>query len=83
MKILFVDGYNVINSWPNLKMNKDEDFDGVRKSLTDSMHTYAVYNNYKVIIVFDAYKVNGSIEKTEVVNKNLEIVFTKEGEKLK
>lgn len=42
--------------------------------------TYAVYNNYKVIIVFDAYKVNGSIEKTEVVNKNLEIVFTKEGE---
>ena len=54
MKILFVDGYNVINSWPNLKMNKDEDFDGVRKSLTDSMHTYAVYNNYKVIIVFDA-----------------------------
>jgi predicted RNA-binding protein with PIN domain len=80
LKILFVDGYNVINSWPNLKMNKDEDFDGVRKSLTDSMHTYAVYNNYKVIIVFDAYKVNGSIEKTEVVNKNLEIVFTKEGE---
>ena len=60
MKILFVDGYNVINSWPNLKMNKDEDFDGVRKSLTDSMHTYAVYNNYKVIIVFDAYKVKGS-----------------------
>ena len=80
MKILFVDGYNVINSWPDLKMNKDEDFDGVRKKLIDVMHTYVVFNKCKVIIVFDAYKVNGSIEKTENINKNLEIVFTKDGE---
>ena len=80
MKILFVDGYNVINSWNDLKIDKDEDFDGVRKKLIDIMHTYAVFNKCKVIIVFDAYKVNGSIEKTEILNRNLEIVFTKDGE---
>ena len=29
MKIIFVDGYNVINSWPNLKKEKDHSFEGL------------------------------------------------------
>ena len=80
MKIIFVDGYNVINSWPDLKIKKNYSFDGARRSLVDTMHNYGVYNDCKVIIVFDAHKVSGSIEKVETVNKNLSIVFTKDGE---
>ncbi|MDR5588570.1 MULTISPECIES: NYN domain-containing protein [Clostridium] len=80
MKIIFVDGYNVINSWPDLKIKKNYSFDGARRSLVDTMHNYGVYNDCKVIIVFDAHKVSGSIQKVETVNKNLSIVFTKDGE---
>ncbi len=80
MKIIFVDGYNVINSWPDLKIKKNNNFDGARRSLIDTMHNYGVYNDCKVIIVFDAHKVLGSIEKVEAVNKNLSIIFTKDGE---
>ncbi|GAA0079305.1 NYN domain-containing protein [Clostridium sp. CTA-5] len=80
MKIIFVDGYNVINSWPDLKIKKEYSFDGARKSLIDAMHNYGVYNDCKVIVVFDAHKVAGSIKKVENLNKNLEIVFTKDGE---
>ncbi len=70
MKIIFVDGYNVINSWPDLKIKKNNNFDGARRSLIDTMHNYGVYNDCKVIIVFDAHKVLGSIQKVEAVNKN-------------
>ncbi|AOR22385.1 NYN domain-containing protein [Clostridium taeniosporum] len=80
MKIIFVDGYNVINSWPDLKIKKDYSFDGARRSLIDTMHNYGVYNDCKVIVVFDAHKVSGSIQKVEKLNKNLSIVFTKDGE---
>lgn len=80
MKIIFVDGYNVINSWPNLKKQKDYSFEGARQSLMNSLHNYSVYEGCKIIIVFDAYKVNRSIEKREDVNSNLSIIFTKDGE---
>lgn len=80
MKIIFVDGYNVINSWPNLKFQKDYSFDGARQSLIDSLHNYSVYEGCKIIIVFDAHKVSRSIEKKEDINKNISIVFTKDGE---
>ena len=80
MKIIFVDGYNVINSWPNLKKQKDYSFDGARQSLIDSLHNYSVYEGCKIIIVFDAHKVNRSIEKKQDINKNISIVFTKDGE---
>lgn len=80
MKIIFVDGYNVINSWPNLKVQKDYSFDGARKTLIDTLHNYAVYKDCKIIIVFDAHKVAKSLEKIEVINKNVSVVFTKDGE---
>ncbi len=80
MRIIFVDGYNVINSWPNLKCTTDEGIDGSRKKLIDIMHTYESFNNCKVKIVFDAYRVNGNLEKREIVSKNLEVIFTKDGE---
>lgn len=79
MKIIFVDGYNVINSWPNLKVGKDG-LEGARQKLIEIMENYSSYRNEQVIIVFDAHMVQGSIEKKEVITKLLEVVFTKMGE---
>ena len=80
MKIIFVDGYNVINSWPNLKKQKNYTFDGARDKLIDTLHNYSVFEGCKIIIVFDAYKVSRSIEKKENINNNISVVFTKDGE---
>ena len=80
MKIVFVDGYNVLNSWPNLKNDKEYTFDGTREKLIDIMHNYGSYSDCKVILVFDGYKVSGNIENREDKNKNLTIIFTKDGQ---
>ena len=80
MKIIFVDGYNVLNNWPELKEKSEYSFEIARQKLIDIMHNYGTFNNVKVIIVFDAYKVLGNTEEKEIINKNLSIVFTKYGE---
>lgn len=80
MKTIFVDGYNVINSWPDLKQKKDFSFEAARQSLIDKLHNYGVFNECKIVLVFDAHKVRGSIEKKESINKNISVVFTKDGE---
>lgn len=80
MKTIFVDGYNVINNWPDLNKQKEISYESARQSLIDKVHNYGVYNGFHIVLVFDAYKVHGNIEKREVLNKNISVVFTKDGE---
>lgn len=80
MRIIFVDGYNVINSWPELRGIKDYSFDGARQRLIDTLQNYVAYNGYKIFIVFDAHMVVGSIEHKEKIGQNLTVIFTKYGE---
>lgn len=80
MKNIFVDGYNVINSWPGLKDIKEYSFEAARKELIEILSNYAAYKGYKIFVVFDAHMVSGSIEKREKVTNNLIMIFTKEGE---
>lgn len=79
MKTIFVDGYNIIHSWPKLKEVKDYSFEAARQKLMDTLQNYVVYKGCKIFLVFDAHMVEGSIEKKER-SGNLIIVFTKEGE---
>jgi len=79
LKTIFVDGYNVINSWPNLKKIKDYSYESSRMQLIDSLQNYTEFKGYKMFIVFDAQLVKGSIQKKERQG-DLIIVFTKEGE---
>ncbi len=80
MKIVFIDGYNVLNSWPNLKEGRNDSFDGRRQKLINILHNYGVYSGSKVILVFDGHRVIGNIENKEEINGNLSIIFTKDGE---
>ncbi|WMJ80322.1 NYN domain-containing protein [Clostridium sp. MB40-C1] len=79
MRNVFVDGYNVINSWPELNTIKEYSFEAARTKLIEEMLNYSSYNGYKVFLVFDAHLLKGSIEKKEKVD-NVIIIFTKEGE---
>ncbi|MCD2501797.1 NYN domain-containing protein [Clostridium sp. NSJ-145] len=80
MKIIFVDGYNVINSWSNLKREKEISLDSARQKLVDILHNYGAINRCKIVIVYDGHRVTGNIENKYEHNKNLLVVFTKDGE---
>lgn len=63
MKHIFVDGYNVINSWPELNSLKNDSYESARTKLIDLLLNYAAYKGCKVVLVFDAHMVKGSLEK--------------------
>jgi uncharacterized protein len=78
MDILLVDGYNIIGSWPELRELKNKDLAAARDKLVEKMAEYQGYSGFRVIIIFDAYGVQG-IEK-KYKNYQLEVIFTKENE---
>lgn len=76
---MFIDGYNVINTWPNLKSVKEYSYDSARQKLIEILQNYATYKGYKIFIVFDAHMVQGNFGKRENLD-NIIVVYTKEGE---
>ena len=79
MRFVFVDGYNVVNSWDILKKEKSISLESARQKLIDILDNYGAINGCKVILVFDGYKVAGNRESKYEYNKNLVIIFTKDG----
>ena len=78
MDILLVDGYNIIGAWPELRVLKDHDLPAARDHLVERMAEYQAYSGYRVIVVFDAYFVQGTEKKYK--NHKVEVIFTKENE---
>lgn len=76
---LLVDGYNVIFSWEHLKKLSQDNIDGARNALINTLCNYQGYKKCEVILVFDAYKVKGNTREVEKIN-NINIVYTKEAE---
>jgi len=76
---LFVDGYNIINSWENLRELSNLSLEVAREELIDIMVEYQHYTGIKVIIVFDAHMVKSNSGKSENI-KGDDVVFTKENE---
>ena len=79
MRFVFVDGYNVVNSWDILKKEKSVSLESARQKLIDILDNYGAINGCKVILVFDGYKVAGNRESKYEYNKNLVVIFTKDG----
>lgn len=75
---LFVDGYNIINQWDYYGI-VSKNIENSRIKLIEMLVEYAAFKGVKVIVVFDAHLVKGSLEKKEIVN-GVEVVFTKENE---
>ncbi|MCM0650359.1 NYN domain-containing protein [Clostridium swellfunianum] len=80
MRSVFIDGYNVISSWPELRAVKDYSLEAARQKLIDLLENYAAFKGYKIFIVFDAHMVVGSLQKKDKISDNLVVVYTKEGE---
>lgn len=76
---LLVDGYNIIFAWDELKELAKTNMAGARSRLMDVLSNYQGYTRQKVILVFDAYKVEGN--QGEVLKyHNIHVIFTKEAE---
>lgn len=76
---LLVDGYNIIFAWPELKELAEENMDGARMKLLDSLSNYQGIQQCQIIVVFDAYRVQG--HRVEVIDHhNIHIVYTKEAQ---
>ncbi|NMW85976.1 NYN domain-containing protein [Peptoniphilus sp. AGMB00490] len=76
---LFVDGYNIINSWQNLIKLKNISLEDARKELIDVMIEFSHSTKEHIILVFDAYLVKKSGGKT-YHRDGIDIIFTKEFE---
>ena len=78
-KYLLVDGYNIIFAWEELRTLAEADLGAARMKLMDILSNYQGFVGDTVILVFDAYKVEGS--KGEILKyHNIYVVFTKEKE---
>ncbi|HHW01899.1 MAG TPA: NYN domain-containing protein [Thermoanaerobacterales bacterium] len=76
---LLVDGYNIINAWPELDEAKSASLEAAREKLLDIMADYAGHTGVMVIVVFDAHQVEKS-RRVHYVKNGVQVVFTKEGE---
>lgn len=76
---LLVDGYNVIFAWQQLKELAAVNIDSARGKLLDMLSNYQGIRGCHLIVVFDAYRVQG--HKTEIFDyHNIHVVYTKEAE---
>ena len=76
---LLVDGYNIIFAWPELKELADADVRAAQTKLMDVLSNYQGYKKCTLILVFDAYKVEGHQEEV-LTYHNIHVVYTKEAE---
>ena len=76
---LLVDGYNIIFAWDNLRDLSETDLAAARGKLADILCDYQGYRKCTLILVFDAYKVEGNPGEVARYH-NIHIVYTREAE---
>lgn len=76
---LLVDGYNVIFAWDELNELAKVNIEGARTRLMDILSNYQGYRKMNLILVFDAYRVEGGQGSVQKYH-NIYVVYTKEAE---
>ena len=76
---LLVDGYNIIFSWDELRSLSEVNITSARNALMDILCNYQGFKRDILILVFDAYKVEGNPGQVFKYH-NIYVVYTKEAE---
>lgn len=76
---LLVDGYNIIFAWEELNDLAQANITSARNALMDILSNYQGYKKDTLILVFDAYKVQGNPGQVYKYH-NIYVVYTKEAE---
>lgn len=78
-EILFIDGYNMIGSWPILvPLKKQDRMADARELLLREVSNFSKYRNIQSLVIFDAQFVPGMKQSYDY--ENVKVVFTKEDE---
>ena len=78
-EVMFVDGYNMIGSWPQLvRLQKRDEIQEARDLLLFELSNYRKYKDIQMIVVFDAQFLPGLTKTYD--EYEVQVVFTKEGE---
>jgi small GTP-binding protein len=78
-KYLLVDGYNVIFAWKDLSELAKINLEAARTRLMDILCNYQGFRQETVILVFDAYRVEGNPGSSQTYH-NIYVIYTKEAE---
>lgn len=78
MTYLFVDGYNIIGAWPELVEIRNDNLEDARDQLIGQLMEFAVVSGFKVVLVFDGWRVKGG-QNVQVENPYIEIHYSAEG----
>ncbi len=73
---MIVDGYNMIYGWEDLKELARADLYAAREKLVDRLFNYMGYTGYRILVVFDGYRVKDNIG-TEIRRGDMTIVYTR------
>ena len=73
-----IDGYNVINNWPDFAKVRDQDLEHARAMLTDKVAEFSAFHDYDAVVVFDAMDAKGP-EAIEQIGGCM-VVYTAEQE---
>lgn len=76
---LLVDGYNIIFAWEELNELAQVNMDAARGCLQDVLCNYQGIKKCELILVFDAYKVEGFSGEIQKYH-NIHVAYTKEAE---
>lgn len=76
---LLVDGYNIIFAWEELQELAKVNIESARNKLMDILCNYQGYRQMTLILVFDAYRVEGGQGEVFRYN-NIYVVYTREAE---
>jgi len=79
MSWLVIDGYNIINSWPEFAHLRREDMEAARVKCVEILREFTPLVWDRITIVFDAYRSSGKGSLREEA-RGLEVVFTAEGQ---
>lgn len=78
-EILWVDGYNMIGSWPELaRLQRKNEIAQARDRLLFILSDYQKYRDIKIIVVFDAQFVSGLSKQVNI--GQIEVVYTQENQ---
>ncbi len=76
---LLVDGYNIMFGWEDLKELSETNIEAARSRLMDILCNFQGYRKMTLILVFDAYRVEGNPGSVQDYH-NIHVVYTKEAE---
>ncbi|NPV26973.1 MAG: NYN domain-containing protein [Firmicutes bacterium] len=76
--VLIVDGYNILNGWPELAKLSEESLEHGRDKLIEILANWRGLCGNQVIVVFDAHLVRGGVQTSEVVD-GIQVIYTPEG----